>query len=152
MKNYIQFLNEVTHYLDNISISNDFEFIIDITNCTEEEIKKAFEEFEKYTKIDNWTKKYLVTKDANAKPWAWRISIRFNWRKSCIDFGIITTRGWGIGDGNIVDDRITLKEFLEVGLEGVKDYIKKGNMYHKVLYAAEIEKQLLKNKIEKYNL
>ena len=136
MKNYKQFLNEDTMYLNNISITEDFEFIIDITNCTEEEINDAFKEFEKYTTIHTRTKKYLTTKDAQAKPWAWRVDLRNHWDKSYVRFGIITTKGWGIGNVDIIDDRITIQEFLEVGLEGVKDYIKKGTTYFRTLNTA----------------
>ena len=94
---------------------------------------QVFEEFEKYFIIENSVKKHLVTKDSQAKPWAWSVTIRgYNYKRNklsdyWVDFGIITTRGWGIGEFDYIDDRVTINEFLQVGLEGVKELIKSGD-------------------------
>ena len=130
---YIKSYEEI-HYL-NIPVQKNYEFIIDVKYASENQINEAFDEFEKYTKIDDWDKKYLTSKDNVGKVWAWRIELHksyFNDNAS-IHFGIITTPNWGIGDHDVVDDRITVQEFLAIGLENVKEYIAKGDTYFKVL-------------------
>lgn len=125
---------EDTHYL-NINLGYEFEFVIDIKNASQNLINLAFEKFEEYTELSNWIKKYLVSTDNGGKVWAWRINLHksyFNWEPS-INFNIITTVNWGIGNVEEVDNRITIEEFLKVGLEGAKEYIKSGNTYFKIL-------------------
>ena len=47
---------------------------------------------------------------------------------------IITSPGWGMNQGMaIIDNRITIEEFIEVGLLGVEEYIKSNNTYFNVL-------------------
>lgn len=136
MKTYKQFLNENTHYL-NIDIKKDFEFIIDIKNASQSKIDTIFKEFEKYTDLEDWLKKYLVSTDNGGKVWAWRINLTKGWGTKnlpYIQFNIITTPNWGINQNmSVIDNRITIEEFLHVGLSGVEDYIKTGNTYFKVL-------------------
>ena len=145
MKSYKQFLNETNgvKVVPNITIEIletlpiNFLFCIDVTNFTDEEINKLFDEFEKYFIIENSVKKHLVAKDSFNKPWAWRVTIRGHnymaprMRKKLsdywVDFEIITTPGWGIGSFDYKDNRITINEFLQVGLEGVKELIESGN-------------------------
>lgn len=150
MKTYNQFLNEDTNYL-NIPIYKDFEFVIDIKNATEEKINKAFNEFEKYTKLEDWLKKYLVSKDGGGKTWAWRIKLRKGYfdNKSAIELGIITTANWGLNQGmKVMDNRLTIDEFIKVGLLGAEDYINSGISYFKVL--DRIKKR--EEDVKKYNL
>lgn len=121
MKTYNQFIVENVQYL-NVDIKNNFEFIIDVKNATQEQLDAAFAEFEKYTELDAWVKKYLVSKDNGGKVWAWRINITRGWggrNKSYFTFNIITTPNWGVDQGmNIMDDRLTIQEFINVGLLG----------------------------------
>lgn len=105
----------------------DFEFAIDIRNSSEDDIKKANKEFEKYTdyvKINNNIKKsalhsYLIQEQPS---WAWHIKIENYFDKKLIVYNGITTPNWG-ADVEWMEYIITLKEFLSVGLAGVKDYI-----------------------------
>ncbi len=133
---YIKKFEEI-HYLNvDLVYSNiyGFEFIIDVKNASQRLINLAFEKFEEYTELDDRTKKYLVSTDNAGKAWAWRISLSKGFfGKQSISFGIITSPKWGIGDGDEVDDRVTIEEFLKVGLEGVIEYIKSGNTYFKIL-------------------
>jgi len=127
MKSYNQFkLNEIqSRGEENLNLPKNFEFIIDISEGSKEDIQRAFEEFEKYTKLDDYIKKILVEKDRQGYPWAWIITIRQQWYGTnyglCIQYGIIT-----LGKINYSRDpknMITLKDFIAVGLEGVKEFV-----------------------------
>jgi len=115
-----------------------FNFVIDVTNATDEDFKLAFKEFEKYIEVSDYNKKYLTIKN---KPWAWMINFWESFGRLSASFNIITSRNWGIGDGGEVDDRVTIKEFIEIGLNGIEEHIKSGKTYIKI-----------KNTANKYNL
>ena len=116
----------------------NYEFVIDVKNATDEDIELAFKEFGKYVEVSEYDKTHLTTK---YNPWAWIIRVFQSFGSIGIDFNIITTRDWGIGDGGKVDDRITIKEFIDVGLEGVEELINSGETYFKI-----------KDNANKYNL
>jgi len=127
----------------------DIEFAIDIRNASDEEIKLAIKEFEKYTnyvKINGLVAQ--IRKDLNDKkqltgrllPWAWDIEICNRWGNKEIYYSSITTPGWGAGV-KFMEDIITIKQFLEVGLAGVKDLVERIR-----------EERILKQDANKYNL
>ena len=97
----------------------NFEFAIDIRNSSEEEKKLVSDEFEKYTdyvKVNN----YFPSQ--TQETWAWHIIIENYYNKKEIRYNVIRTPNWGAGV-EWMEYIITLKEFLNVGLAGVKDYI-----------------------------
>ena len=147
MKKYYQFINEkrvemTTHETigDETFLPIDFLFAIDIRNSTNQQINELFEEFEKYINVDDTDKKRIL-EPGYAKPWALRVDISqlgYNYgdgnnRNLKVYIGMVTSPGWGAGV-KYMEDIITLEEFLNVGLEGVKDYIE------------------MKNNVNKYNL
>jgi len=138
MKNYNQFLNEDRRdnywELDRVERANlqakktsigkfnknlpeEYEFAIDVENGTKKELEKAIKEIEKFVEIDDYVKPFLL----NNKKWcAWIIRIHAygppNYKNLSITFD------WAGFSESIYEDIIPLKEFLNVGLEGVKDY------------------------------
>jgi hypothetical protein len=99
----------------------DFEFAIDIRNSTKEELNSTIKEFDSYSdyvKIDNYTRQYLLSNDS----WALYIHIHNCVGSMWIEYGRVTTPNWGAGI-KYMEDIITIKEFLNVGLAGVKEYI-----------------------------
>jgi predicted kinase len=138
----------------------DFEFAIDIRDGSVEDINNAINEFEKYTnyiKVNNfianklhrdcekaqlfWINNALRLGDVGqySLPWAWHIIISNSFGKKKIH-SPITTRFWGAGV-EYMEDIITLKEFLNVGLAGVKDYIE-----------MKREERKFNSDVKKYNL
>jgi hypothetical protein len=131
MKNYYQFINEYRSYGEfNKNIPLDFIFAIDLRKATLLDIGLIFKELEKYVEIEGYAKDYLLNmgKDKNINlPWAWIIEIyesfgNGNMPRITLNFGIVTTPSWGAGV-KYMEDIITFEEFLNVGLEGVKEYI-----------------------------
>lgn len=124
MKKYNQFINEMQSHSEIHSLFQfrDFEFAINVKNTTEDEKLGIIKEIEKYFEISDSVKKYLNTQYS----WAWTFKIHNSFDTNWIDFGIVTTGGWGSGV-KYMEDIITPKEFLDVGLSGVKDYIEMKN-------------------------
>jgi hypothetical protein len=122
VKSYNQFINERVGFGNlNSSLPENFLFAIDARNCTDEEIDAVFEEFEKYVNLNDSIKKQLKGK---YRPWAWRVQID-NRSELQIYIHDITTPNWGAGY-KWMEDIITIKDFLTVGLENVKEYIESG--------------------------
>lgn len=129
MKTFGRFVNEI-HSKNRLS---DFEFAIDIRDATKEELDNAIKEFEKYECIMYNSEVMKWTEEARFACWAWHIELRNRYNELFIYFNGISTPNWGKGI-KYMEDIITLKEFLNVGLAGVKEYIE------------------IKNSMNKYNL
>jgi hypothetical protein len=137
MKNYNQFLNERTiQLLKNYKLVPE-EFAINVKNCTDFEKKEIVSQISKYLDIDDDDMEELTDNQRYEIPWAWVFKID-NWNQINISF--VTTPNWGAGV-DYMSDIITGKEFLEVGLEGVKD-----------LVLLKKEERLMKINVKKYNL
>jgi len=125
MRNYNQFLNELRSLgkmNDNLPI--DFKFAINVENITDTEKYNILSEFSKYVEIDNYVIKSLISKSVNnLQAFAWIINIYESYGNTgesrlTIKFDKITISNNDIDYNNI----ISAKEFLEIGLEKVKDY------------------------------
>lgn len=138
MKNYNQFLNEKTIRLSkNYNILPD-EFAIDVKNNTDSEKKEIVSQISKYFEIDDDIEREMFDKKRHEIPWAWVFKIN-NWSSS-LNVSFVTTPDWGAGY-DYMSDIITGKEFLESGIEGVKD-----------LVLLKKEERLMKKNVKKYNL
>jgi hypothetical protein len=115
----------------------NIEFAIDIRNASDAELRQASKEFEKYT---NYVKYKDFTSSDKTIPWAWHIEIDNKYGYKRMFYSVIKTPGWGAGV-EYMEDIITIKEFLNVGLKGVKDLVKQKK-----------EERILKKDIDKYNL
>lgn len=129
MKNYNQFLNEVNiGYLDNSNIESYTFFI-------------SFQYSEKHDKIlvldkmkEFITDETNITYIVNKISYFWKIELRNFNGKLFIDLDIHPKRGNH-------ENELKCREFLEVGLEGVKDFITKKE-----------EERILRKNINKFNL
>ena len=142
MKNYNQFLNEMQGYDKDIDLSllpKNFKFYIEIDrNDTKKQMDDAIEDIAKYFNVKPSVEKYLTEN----KPYYWSFNIQRtskyldgNWvDRLIIFFGIITTPNWFSKTEN--ENIISLKDFLFIGLKGIKEYF---------------ELNIVKN-INKYNL
>jgi len=138
MKNYNQFLNERTiQLLKNYKLVPD-EFAINVKNCTDFEKAEIISQIVKYFDIDDDDIKELTDKQRYEITWAW--VFKTDNLSSSLTVSFVTTPNWGAGI-DYMSDIITGKEFLEVGLEGVKD-----------LVLLKKEERLMKINVKKYNL
>jgi len=130
MKSYNQFINESR----NVNIEDDlsqkdlsqilyFKFSIEVRNSTKNEKNSIIQEFEKYFKISDEIRNYLF----NGRPWAWTFDLHKSksFNNIWFEYGVIASKDWGKGI-KYMEDIITPKEFLSVGLSGVKEYIESG--------------------------
>ena len=128
MKTYLEFINESR--IERGGIINDtvpinFKFAIDTRYSTEDELNAVIAEFEKYAEISNLNKRYLMKGSYGDRlPWAWHFEfhISFDHIHINLEVGIITTTNWGAGV-KFMENIITVREFLNVGVKGVKEYI-----------------------------
>lgn len=127
MKNFNEFLNEM-HSISKFSKLNtplpiNFKFSINAWYSTKEEKNEAIKEFEKYFDIEDHIKLYLLS-DRYKNP-VWNIELyergnnqheRHSVRFETVNFmnSIMLLND---------PDVITMKEFLKIGLEGIKEYI-----------------------------
>ena len=148
MTNYIEYsriykanLNLMKTANAHKTVPRNFKFAVDIRNSTKLEINKAISNIIKQTdNLDDYIKvMYSSTKIIRA--WVIKTEdyvvdnyghknnvITFDWLESIYDD--VLSSNMGVDENNI----ITIKEFLDVGLEGVKKLIE------------------MKNKAKKYNL
>lgn len=121
MKNYNQFLNELrTHGKMNDNIPINFEFAINVKDSSDQEKMEILSELGKNFEIDDYIKNALLKGQSN-KPWTKPSTWFINIWESCGNAGQrrLTLKFDPISTTNIV----TAKEFLEVGIEGVKIFI-----------------------------
>ena len=124
MKSYKEFINENYHSTNLGKDLPEFKFAIDMRNSTAEEKDSILKELKKYFNIndkDDDSMLPLLSED----PWAWVFEIKKEWKPKIgktllCDF--VTTPNWGAG-WDYMEYIITPKEFLNLGIEDVKDYI-----------------------------
>lgn len=132
MKTYNQFLNEGLQTISKLnriepSLPIDFKFSIDARNSTKDEKRLAIKEFEKYFHMDDHIKVYLHS-DKYKNP-VWNIELYESWGNSrherhSIKFETIDFQ-YNYNAEMLENDshNISIKEFLNVGLEGVENYL-----------------------------
>jgi hypothetical protein len=124
MKSYLRYISE--------KIGDNFIFALNIKNISQENFDKLFDEIEK-TFVDYETYgNYINRKDLQKnifdnesywqKPWALTFNIYYHLNNKKVAISQITSHGWGEGYDHM-KNIITIEVFLNVGFEGVEEYI-----------------------------
>ena len=139
MKTYNQFLNEGLQTISKLnriepSLPIDFKFSIDARNCIKDEINMAINEFEKYFIMEDHVKLYLQSN--RYKSPVWNIELYESWGNSRHERHSVRFETINFWNSEMIDNdpnTITMRKFIEVGIDGVKDYIdmrKNANKYN----------------------
>lgn len=124
MKSYFKYISE--------KIEDSFIFAINIKNISQENFDKLFDEIEKnfedYEEYGNDINRKDLKKDIFNNefywqiPWALVFNIYYNLDNKRVAINRITSPGWGEGYEHM-KNIITVEEFLNIGFEGIKEYI-----------------------------
>lgn len=127
MKTYNQFLNEnhATGEFNRV-LPIGYKFSIDFTNATREQFLEFEKEIRKYFIFKNGILTYSVQ---NQKPWAWQFEISVGSNGVDLEYWPITmSKNSNLlnTDSGIkfMSTLIPIDEFLTVGFDGIKNYIK----------------------------
>jgi hypothetical protein len=124
MKSYFKYISE--------KIKDNFIFAINIRYISYENFDKLFDEIENtfkgYEEYGNHINRKDLQEDIfNAefnwqKPWALTFNINYRLNDKKVAINQVTTPGWGAGV-YYMENIITIEEFLNVGFDGVEEYI-----------------------------
>lgn len=134
MKTYKQFLNEnEAHGEFNNKLLIGFRFSVDFTNITKEQYLEFATEMRKYFVFEKYGMLTYPTHDP--KPWAWSFEISVGGRGVDLEYWPVTSNksNFYVTDAGVkfLEKMLTIDEFLSVGFEGVRNFIKMKNDMNK---------------------
>jgi uncharacterized surface anchored protein len=126
MKTYNEFLNENEARGDfNAALPIGFRFSIDFTNATKEQFSEFATEMKKYFIFKNGILTYSAT---DTKPWAWSFEISVRGERVELEYYPVSFNKSILNDtvagDNFLKRLVPIDEFLSVGFEGIRNYIK----------------------------